>query len=376
MSGSATTTTRSGSCASATRSWTGCGPPHPARSVPGATPSFRPAPSACSTATPTAGRRGWPGSRPIGSCPASRTRTGGPPRWPSCSSGARCCSATSTPRSSPPGPGRRRSCSRSRPRRRRRRAARSGRSPRRCWRSANSCCCWRDRGRRLAGPAGAAAIDGAFAPLLARLAPAVGTDAGARRLHDLVDLVRAVLAGMVADGLRGDRNAYDAINHLDFRDWLRARRAAVHAPVGDRAWPVRSRVLARARRSLSSEVRRRVGGLPLVQALVPLQGRDLLEAAGRHGRDRVRADLPGAGRAGRAVPVLRRGPGAGAVGGRLPHPVGPGRPAGLAGPGAGPVPAAGDRQGASLLPGGGGPRPARRRPVPDRRRGAGGAALR
>ena len=79
----------------------------------------------------------------------------------------------------------------------------------------------RQGGRRLAGPGGAAAIDGAFAPLLARLAPAVGTDAAARRLHDLVDLVRAVLAGMAVDGLRGDRDAYDAINHLDFRDWLR-----------------------------------------------------------------------------------------------------------------------------------------------------------
>ncbi|HJW64528.1 MAG TPA: FAD-dependent oxidoreductase, partial [Actinomycetes bacterium] len=79
----------------------------------------------------------------------------------------------------------------------------------------------RQGGRRLAGPGGAAAIDGAFAPLLGRLAPVVGTDAGARRLHDLVDLVRAVLAGMAVDGLRGDRDAYDAINHLDFRDWLR-----------------------------------------------------------------------------------------------------------------------------------------------------------
>ena len=34
--------------------------------------------------TPTAGRRGWPGSRPTGSCPASRTRTAAPPRSPSC----------------------------------------------------------------------------------------------------------------------------------------------------------------------------------------------------------------------------------------------------------------------------------------------------
>jgi uncharacterized protein with NAD-binding domain and iron-sulfur cluster len=75
--------------------------------------------------------------------------------------------------------------------------------------------------RRLAGPSGAAVIDAAFAPLLARLAPAVGSDSNARRLHDLVDLVRCVLRGMAADGLRGDRDAYDAIDHLEFRDWLR-----------------------------------------------------------------------------------------------------------------------------------------------------------
>jgi uncharacterized protein with NAD-binding domain and iron-sulfur cluster len=74
--------------------------------------------------------------------------------------------------------------------------------------------------RRLAGPRGAAVIDAAFAPLLARLAPAVRTDLRARRLHDLVDLVRCVLRGMAADGLRGDRDAYDAIDHLEFRDWL------------------------------------------------------------------------------------------------------------------------------------------------------------
>ena len=83
----------------------------------------------------------------------------------------------------------------------------------------------RQGARRLGGPGGAAAIDGAFAPLLARLAPALRTDPGARRLHDLVDLVRAVLAGMAVDGLRGDRDAYDAINHLDFRDWLRGHGA-------------------------------------------------------------------------------------------------------------------------------------------------------
>jgi uncharacterized protein with NAD-binding domain and iron-sulfur cluster len=75
--------------------------------------------------------------------------------------------------------------------------------------------------RRLAGPPGAAAIDAAFAPLLARLRLAMRTDLGARRLHDLVDLVRSVLSGMAADGLADNRDAYDAINHLDFREWLR-----------------------------------------------------------------------------------------------------------------------------------------------------------
>jgi uncharacterized protein with NAD-binding domain and iron-sulfur cluster len=79
--------------------------------------------------------------------------------------------------------------------------------------------------RRLAGPPGAAAIDAAFAPLLARLRPALASNAGARRLHDLVDLVRSVLAGMAMDSLGVDRDAYDAINHLDFRDWLRGHGA-------------------------------------------------------------------------------------------------------------------------------------------------------
>jgi len=79
--------------------------------------------------------------------------------------------------------------------------------------------------QRLAGPGGAAAINAAFDPLLGRLRTALGTDVRARRLHDLVDLVRSVLSGMAADGLGSDRDAYDAINHLEFRDWLRGHGA-------------------------------------------------------------------------------------------------------------------------------------------------------
>ncbi|HKR52549.1 MAG TPA: FAD-dependent oxidoreductase [Pseudonocardiaceae bacterium] len=75
--------------------------------------------------------------------------------------------------------------------------------------------------RLLAGPAAAAAIDATFAPLLSRLAPVMGRNMNARRLHALIDLVRGTLSGMAADGLGADRDAYDAINHLDLRDWLR-----------------------------------------------------------------------------------------------------------------------------------------------------------
>lgn len=79
---------------------------------------------------------------------------------------------------------------------------------------------------RLAGPPAAAAIDAAFAPLLALLAPAVRMGPAARRLHDLIDLLRSVLIGMAANGLGADRDAYDAINNLDFRDWLSRHGAA------------------------------------------------------------------------------------------------------------------------------------------------------
>ena len=281
-SGSATTTTPSGSCASATRSWTGTGPPRPARSAAGATPSSRPVRSGSSTGTPAAGRHGWRGSRPTGSCPASRTRTGAPPRSPSCWSGARCCSATSTPRSSPAGRGRRSLLSLS-PSPPPAPASRSGRSPRRCWRSASSCCCW--PGREGAGspvPAARRRSTPRSLPCSPGSRPAVGTDAGARRLHDLVDLVRAVLAGMAADGLRGDRDAYDAINHLDFRDWLRghgAQPSTLQSAIvrgqydlvfsHEQGDPARPRFAAGWGVFLSSKL------------WFHYKGRDLLEAAGR-----------------------------------------------------------------------------------------------
>lgn len=80
--------------------------------------------------------------------------------------------------------------------------------------------------RWLAGPQATMAIDAAFGPLLARVAPSVRTNPSARRLHDQLDLLRTILSGMVIDGLSTERDAYDALNHLDFRDWLRRHGAA------------------------------------------------------------------------------------------------------------------------------------------------------
>ena len=77
-----------------------------------------------------------------------------------------------------------------------------------------------DGARRLAGRRAGDAIGATFDPMLRALRPAMASDDAARRLHDLIDLVRTVLVGMAVDGLRGEREAYDAINHLDFREWL------------------------------------------------------------------------------------------------------------------------------------------------------------
>lgn len=73
---------------------------------------------------------------------------------------------------------------------------------------------------RLAGPPGAAAINATFAPLLSVLVPGLRTNAAARRLHELIDHVRVTLLGMALDRLTDHREAYDAINHLDLREWL------------------------------------------------------------------------------------------------------------------------------------------------------------
>jgi uncharacterized protein with NAD-binding domain and iron-sulfur cluster len=89
-------------------------------------------------------------------------------------------------------------------------------------------------GGRLAGHRGGTAIDAAFAPLLGSLRRAVSADDNARRLHDLMDLVRTVLVGMAVDGLRGERDAYEAIDHLDFREWLTqhgAQRSTLHSAI-------------------------------------------------------------------------------------------------------------------------------------------------
>ncbi len=60
------------------------------------------------------------------------------------------------------------------------------------------------------------------------------SDVQGRRLAQLVDLVSAVLMGMISDRLLGDVNRFATIDHLDFRDWLRrhgAREETVWSPL-------------------------------------------------------------------------------------------------------------------------------------------------
>jgi uncharacterized protein with NAD-binding domain and iron-sulfur cluster len=87
---------------------------------------------------------------------------------------------------------------------------------------------------RLTGPQGAAAIAAAFAPLTARLARMAARDLASRRLLDLVDVVTTTLVGMVTDGLAADRDAYDSLDDMELRDWLRrhgARPSTLRSPL-------------------------------------------------------------------------------------------------------------------------------------------------
>jgi uncharacterized protein with NAD-binding domain and iron-sulfur cluster len=57
-------------------------------------------------------------------------------------------------------------------------------------------------------------------PLREVLAGAVRSDPAARRTHQLVELVIANLAGIVADGLLTRSEGFAAVDHLDYRAWL------------------------------------------------------------------------------------------------------------------------------------------------------------
>jgi uncharacterized protein with NAD-binding domain and iron-sulfur cluster len=57
----------------------------------------------------------------------------------------------------------------------------------------------------------------------------VDKDDEVRRLWEIVDLVLAVVRGMVRDGLLTDPRGFDAINHLDCREWLSKHGAAARS---------------------------------------------------------------------------------------------------------------------------------------------------
>lgn len=48
----------------------------------------------------------------------------------------------------------------------------------------------------------------------------VGSDREVSRIWEIVDVVLAIIRGILRDGLVLDRNGFDAIDHLDWREWL------------------------------------------------------------------------------------------------------------------------------------------------------------
>jgi uncharacterized protein with NAD-binding domain and iron-sulfur cluster len=66
------------------------------------------------------------------------------------------------------------------------------------------------------------ALPAVIEPIRDGLRKAVLSRPGSRRTYQLIELVTANLAGVVADGLLTRPEGYGAIDHLDYRDWLAA----------------------------------------------------------------------------------------------------------------------------------------------------------
>ena len=125
-----------------------------------------------------------------------------------------------------------------------------------------------------------------------RLARGVDVDDRVYRIGQLVEIVVASIRGVVSDerphqGLRGHRRS--RVPRLAPQSRRVRRRRQVARP--DRR--LRSRVRISRRRSDPAEHGRGGRARECRAALLHLQGRDVLEDAGRHGRRGVRAALPG-----------------------------------------------------------------------------------
>jgi uncharacterized protein with NAD-binding domain and iron-sulfur cluster len=72
-------------------------------------------------------------------------------------------------------------------------------------------------------------VEAVAANVKARLENWVAADDEARRRWEIVDLVLAVLVGVVRFGLLGNPRGLDAINHFDCREWLQLNGASEHA---------------------------------------------------------------------------------------------------------------------------------------------------
>jgi uncharacterized protein with NAD-binding domain and iron-sulfur cluster len=72
-------------------------------------------------------------------------------------------------------------------------------------------------------------VEAVAANVKARLQNWVAADDEVRRRWEIVDLVLAVLVGVMRFGLLSDPRGLDAINHFDCREWLRMNGASEHA---------------------------------------------------------------------------------------------------------------------------------------------------
>ncbi|MEM8961032.1 MAG: FAD-dependent oxidoreductase [Acidobacteriota bacterium] len=78
----------------------------------------------------------------------------------------------------------------------------------------------------VSGPMLAKAVTALAEPIRARLRQLSRQSSAARRLWAITDLLTAIIGGIARSGILLDRRGFDALNELDYREWLRRQGAA------------------------------------------------------------------------------------------------------------------------------------------------------